>query len=112
MEKKKIFDWFSLDWLVGSHKCECRPGFDSADSVSGVCKAPTTWNIIFSDGSKMVSLNTTARQWNEVIFDQKRIESIDFDPHSHVVFWSDAMDLGIRRSFIPEPGTIHFFCFV
>jgi hypothetical protein len=47
-----------------------------------VCKAPVAWNILFSDGSKMVSLNTTARQWNEVLFDQKRIESIDFDPHS------------------------------
>ena len=90
--------------MTGSHRCECRPGFDSADSVSGVCKAPVAWNILFSDGSKMVSLNTTARQWNEVLFDQKRIESIDFDPHSHIVFWTDAMDMGIRRSYIPESG--------
>ena len=32
----------------------------------------------------------------------RQIESLDFDPHSHVVFWTDSMDLSIRRSYIPE----------
>ena len=72
------------------------------DSVSGVCKSPGTWHLLFSDGSNVIALNTTVRKEREVIFGEKRVESLDFDPHSHIVFWSDTMDLAIRRSYIPE----------
>lgn len=72
------------------------------DNVSGVCKSPGPWNLLFSDGSNVISLNTTLRKEREVIFGEKRIQSLDFDPHSHIVFWTDPMDLSIKRSFIPE----------
>lgn len=67
-----------------------------------MCKAPGSWNILFSDGSNVIALNTTMRKEREVIFGEKRIQSLDFDPHSHIVFWSDPMDLSIKRSYIPE----------
>lgn len=31
-----------------------------------------------------------------------KIEALDFDPKSHIVYWADTMELGIRRSYIPE----------
>lgn len=37
-----------------------------------------------------------------MIFGKKRIQSVDFDLHSHIVFGTDQMDLFIKRSFIPE----------
>jgi low density lipoprotein-related protein 2 len=75
---------------------------DSVDNVSGVCKSPGPWNLLFSDGTNVISLNTTQRKEREVIFGEKRIQSLDFDPHSHIVFWTDPMDLSIKRSYIPE----------
>ena len=89
--------------IIGSYKCGCHSAFDSVDNVSGVCKSPSPWNLLFSDGSNVISLNTTQRKEREVIFGQKRIQSLDFDPHSHIVFWTDPIDLAVKRSFIPQP---------
>ena len=94
------FNWNFV--FSGSYKCGCHAGFDSVDNVSGVCKSPGPWNLLFSDGSNVISLNTTQRKEREVIFGEKRIQSLDFDPHTHIVFWTDPMDLSIKRSYIPE----------
>lgn len=51
---------------------------------------------VFKKKTKLFLTNTS------IIDFLTQIESIDFDPHSHLVFWTDTKELSIRRSYIPE----------
>ena len=59
--------FFSDFGFSGTYKCGCHAEFESVDAVSGVCKAPGTWNIVYSNNGNVISLNTTVRQEREVI---------------------------------------------
>lgn len=85
----------------GTFGCSCRDGFVLSDIHSGECKAVNQGiNLLFANGPEIRSYNLAKRQEVDVILEEKRIEAIDFNPNSEMIFWADSKDKTIKRSFM------------
>ena len=73
MKSLKYIFQLLISVISGTYQCGCHSEFESVDSVSGVCKAPGSWNILFSGDGNIISLNTTVRQEREVIFGETKV---------------------------------------
>ena len=95
----------------GTYSCGCRDGFQLSDRFSGVCRvnpdddaSGTPPEVLYSTGADIRG-QYVANHKNaafDVIKDQARIRSIDFNPQNMIVYWVDSQDKTIRRSFIPD----------
>ena len=87
--------------LNGTFACACRDGFVLDDGMSGVCKAvKDNALLIFSSGPEIRGFNLKANEEFDVIGSEKRIEAIDYNPESQIVFWADSYDKTIKRSYM------------
>lgn len=87
--------------LNGTYACSCRPGFKLADNLSGVCKAEKEDLIlIYSNGPEIRGYDLSKKDEFDVISSEKRIEAIDYDTKSQIVFWADSYDKTIKRSYM------------
>ncbi|KAF4524946.1 hypothetical protein B566_EDAN012702 [Ephemera danica] len=94
--------------LNGSFSCECRPGFELSDS--GVCRASISGlALLLANGPEIRALDPRNRRGEDVIRGEKRVEAIDFNPHSEMIFWADSFDKSIKRSFMvgAKAGEVH-----
>lgn len=87
--------------LNGTYSCSCRDGFRLSDQFSGVCKALVEEAVlIFANGPEIRAYRLKEREEIPVINDEKRIEAIDFNPETQMVFWADSYDKTIKRSYM------------
>jgi low density lipoprotein-related protein 2 len=87
--------------LNGTYSCSCRDGFQLSDRMSGVCKAvKEDITLMFSSGSEIRAFDLSKRKEFEVIASEKRIEAIDYNPETQIVFWADSFDRTIKRSYM------------
>lgn len=56
--------------------------------------------ILFASGSEIRAYDIHKKEEVEVVVDEKRVQSIDFDPKAEYVFWIDSHDYSIRRSYM------------
>jgi len=83
----------------GTYSCSCRSGFELSDS--GICRANEPGlAILLANGPGIRSLEQVQRRESDVIMGEKRIESVDFNPRSEMIFWVDSFDKSVRRSFM------------
>jgi low density lipoprotein-related protein 2 len=69
--------------------------------MSGVCKVQKDDVIlIFSTGPEIRAFDLKAREEFDVIGLEKRIEALDYNPISQMVFWADSYDKTIKRSYM------------
>lgn len=86
----------------GTYSCSCRDGFELSDQFSGVCRAKTgQTKILFSTGPEIRVQALKEKRAIDVVRNEARVESIDFDPKSMMIYWVDSQEKSIRRSFIP-----------
>ncbi|CAB3367800.1 Hypothetical predicted protein [Cloeon dipterum] len=85
--------------LNGSYTCSCRHGFEL--SASGVCRSngPPV-NLLLANGPGIRSLEQVQRRETDVVMGEKRIEAVDFNPRTEMVFWVDSFDKSVRRSYM------------
>ena len=57
---------------------------------------------MFSTGADIRGEYLTNRTFYDVIKNEARIEALDFDPKTMVVYWVDSREQMIKRSFIPD----------
>ena len=92
----------------GTFSCSCQPDFEATDENSGVCKAIRgETELFFVNKDEIISLELGANnRAREIIKEQERIPSIDFDPYNNMIFWVDDQDKSVKRSLIPQmhPG--------
>lgn len=87
--------------LNSTYECSCRKGFTLSDGMSGVCKADDSEVVLlFANGPEIRSYNLLERRQTDVIQDEKRIEAIDYDPTTEIVFWADSYEKTIKRSYM------------
>ncbi|XP_026327983.1 low-density lipoprotein receptor-related protein 2 isoform X3 [Hyposmocoma kahamanoa] len=87
--------------LNGSYSCNCRDGFQLADSLSGVCKVLKDDVILmFANGPEIRAFVQDKNEELDIIASEKRIEAIDYDPKNEMVFWADSYDKTIKRSYM------------
>lgn len=87
--------------LNGTYECSCREGFRLLDSISGSCKAlKDDVMVVFSSGPEIRAFDLTNRDQFDVIGGEKRIESIDYNPETQMIFWADSNDKTIKRSYM------------
>lgn len=87
--------------LNGTYACSCRTGFRLADDMSGVCKAEIGDVIlVFANGPEIRGFNLQKEEEFDVVAAEKRIEAIDYDPKSQIIFWADSFDKTIKRSYM------------
>jgi low density lipoprotein-related protein 2 len=90
--------------MNGTYACSCIEGFALTDQFSGVCRAneASETKLLFSTGEEIHG-ELLAKQMKlfEVIKNESRIESVDFDPKDMMVYWADSEERAIKRSFIP-----------
>lgn len=69
--------------------------------MSGVCKADDPEVVLlFANGPEIRSYKLLERRQSDVIQDEKRIEAIDYDPNTEIVFWADSYEKTIKRSYM------------
>jgi low density lipoprotein-related protein 2 len=69
--------------------------------MSGVCKADNPEvMLLFANGPEIRSFNLQERRQFDVIQDEKRIEGIDYDPNTEIIFWADSYEKTIKRSYM------------
>ncbi|XP_044762088.1 low-density lipoprotein receptor-related protein 2 [Coccinella septempunctata] len=87
--------------INGSYECSCEDGFELSDSLSGVCRLlQGEVNLVFSSGPEIRSLYLERNEEVNVISDEKRIEAVDYDPKSEIIYWADSYDKAIKRSYM------------
>lgn len=87
--------------LNGTYSCDCRPGFRLSDAISGVCKAnDDNVTLLFANGPEIRAFEIHNNEEIDVITSEKRIEAIDYNPQSEIVFWADSYDKTIKRSYM------------
>ncbi|KAJ8924543.1 hypothetical protein NQ315_000691, partial [Exocentrus adspersus] len=87
--------------LNGTYACSCRDGFKLSDNLSGVCKAEKEdVALLFANGPEIRSIDLKDRSETGVIMEEKRIEAVDYNPNTEMVFWADSYDKTIKRSFM------------
>lgn len=87
--------------LNGTYSCACLEGFRLSDSLSGVCKAQTEEvQLLFANGPEIRAYDLTNREENNVISREKRIEAIDYNPKTQMIFWADSYEKTIKRSYM------------
>ena len=66
-----------------------------------MCKADKPEvTLLFANGPEIRSYNLNKQLELDVIQDEKRIEAIDYDPNSEIIFWADSYDKTIKRSYM------------
>lgn len=87
--------------LNGTYACSCRDNFHLSDAMSGVCKAvKDDLTLIFSNGQEIRGIDLSANDEFAVIQEEKRIEALDYNAESQIVFWADSYDKTIKRSYM------------
>merc|ERR1712106_830793 len=88
----------------GTYACSCNEGFELTDEHSGVCKATSgVTELFFTSGEQIRSQEEgVGNREMEVVKDQERIEGIDYDPKTNMIYWVDSQEKSIKRSFIPK----------
>lgn len=87
--------------LNGTYACSCRQGFKLSDSLSGVCRTEDDDVVVlFSYGEELRAYDLRTKEEMDLIDNQDRVFTIDFDPRTEYVFWIDAYKRAIRRSYM------------
>lgn len=87
--------------LNGTFECSCREGFHHSDGLSGVCRSvKEDVTLIFSNGPEIRGYDLQKRDEFDVIQSEKRIEALDYNPETQIVFWADSYDKTIKRSYM------------
>lgn len=87
--------------LNGTYSCSCRSGFTLSDGMSGVCRTDKDNTVlIFASGPEIRAFDLKANDEFDVIGAEKRIEAIDYNPETQLVFWADSYDKTIKRSYM------------
>lgn len=87
--------------LNGTYACSCRDGFALSDNMSGVCKTiKDDVTLIFAAGPEIRAFDLRAMEEFDVIGMEKRIEALDYNPKTQMVFWADSYDKTIKRSYM------------
>ncbi|CAL4066593.1 unnamed protein product [Meganyctiphanes norvegica] len=84
----------------GTHACSCREGFE--ELVNGICrlKEPNGITLVYSNGPEIRALNVSDLRDMDVIKGDS-IESLDYEPKSGIVYWTDSYAKTIKRSYLP-----------
>ncbi|XP_074098383.1 low-density lipoprotein receptor-related protein megalin isoform X1 [Cotesia typhae] len=85
----------------GGYSCDCRDGFRLVDSQSGVCQLIIEDALLlFGNGPEIRGYNIHKREEIDVVVDEKRVKTIDFDPVLEYIYWIDSHDNTIKRSYM------------
>jgi len=92
--------------MNGTFSCFCQQGFTLSDQFSGVCRPDKgVTEVLYSTGEDIkayAAKEDGGRESFDVVKDEGRITGIDFYPPTMMVFWADAQERTIKRSFIPN----------
>ncbi|UYV70466.1 hypothetical protein LAZ67_7003143 [Cordylochernes scorpioides] len=87
----------------GSYECSCRTGFLK---VGSHCKAPGPRPLVlFSFQNEIRAMAPGSTAVVPLIEGGTRIQGIDFDPVTAMVYWADSTERTIKRSFLPTRDT-------
>nr|XP_045622888.1 low-density lipoprotein receptor-related protein 2-like isoform X5 [Procambarus clarkii] len=85
--------------LNGTHACSCREGFEP--EINGVCRLKEgAITLVYSDSPEIRAFNLTSNRAMNVIKGDS-IESLDYEPRSGIVYWTDSYGKTIKRSYLP-----------
>lgn len=87
--------------LEGTYACSCKAGFDLVDDrcVAQGKEGPV---ILYSDGPEIRSIEAANQLQTSVVSGETRIQAVDYDPVSRIVYWADSYDLSIKRAVLPN----------
>ena len=85
--------------LNGTYACSCRDGFTK--EINGVCRLTEgAVTLVYSDSPEIRAFNLAENRAMNVIKGDS-IESLDYEPKSGIVYWTDAYGKTIKRSYLP-----------
>lgn len=89
--------------LNGTYSCSCHDGFYLSDSQSGVCRTEKSdVTLLFANGPEIRAYSLQKRDEIDVISEEKRIEAVDYNPQTQMIFWADSYDKTIKRSYMVD----------
>lgn len=89
--------------INGSYVCSCRDGFVLSDLFSGVCKSlDPKLTVMYTNGPELRGYESNEKRHLSILSNEKRINAIDFDPKSEIVYWADTYDHSIKRSYMVD----------
>lgn len=57
--------------------------------------------LLFANGPEIRSFDLLLKDEKGIVSEEKRIEAVDYDPQSKMIFWADSYDKTIKRSYLP-----------
>lgn len=87
--------------LNGTYSCSCRDNFRLSDGLSGVCRAKQEETLLlFANGPEVRAFSLNDHDEYDVISREKRIEALDYNVKTQMIFWADSYDKTIKRSYM------------
>lgn len=92
--------------LEGTYACSCRAEFDLFEDRC-VAKGKNGPVLLYANGPEIRTIEMSKQVQSSVVGGETRIQAVDFDPVSGIVYWADSYDQSIKRAILPnveDPG--------
>lgn len=60
--------------------------------------------VLFADGPDIRAVDLPQQHQSSLISGESRIQSLDYDPITDILYWTDTYDKTIKRAVIPNPN--------
>ena len=86
--------------LEGTYACSCKAGFQLFEDRC-VAQGTSTPYILYTDGPEIRCIESTKNSQSSLVSGETRIQAVDFDPTSKIIYWADSYDQSIKRAVMP-----------
>ncbi|XP_071822844.1 low-density lipoprotein receptor-related protein 2-like isoform X2 [Apostichopus japonicus] len=91
----------------GGYTCTCIEGYEDHEANDGLgCKTSDEVEpqLLFGDGTELRYFDSKINSYNDVVFGEGKIQSLDFMTHTGAVYWTDSSLKVIKRVRLPFLG--------
>ncbi|CAG2168284.1 unnamed protein product, partial [Oppiella nova] len=89
--------------IEGTYTCKCKQGFEMIDERC-VVKSEVPAFVLYTDGPDIRAVDLSQQHQSSLVAGESRVQSLDFDPITDILYWTDTYDKTIKRAVIPNPS--------
>ncbi|ERL86348.1 hypothetical protein D910_03756 [Dendroctonus ponderosae] len=79
----------------------CTTGWQRCPGKTNYRAVTENAELLFANGPEIRAFDLLLRDEKGIVNEEKRIEAVDYNPQSKMIFWADSYDKTIKRSYLP-----------